>query len=83
MPCPPTDTASPFYIGTDNNSSVNASGQAYEEEFLLPPAVDGTKAVLRVALEAGTIKKVIVTASTACVYVNYGAWRRTTCTPRR
>jgi nucleoside-diphosphate-sugar epimerase len=56
-------TASPFFIG----------GEAYTEYNLMKPAVDGTQAILELARRTGTVKKVIVTASTACIYVNYGA----------
>jgi nucleoside-diphosphate-sugar epimerase len=65
-------TASPFFF-KPNASSLNSSGEAYSEENMMKPAVEGTQGILEVARSAGTVKKVVVTASTACVYVNYGA----------
>lgn len=53
--------ASPFFL----------AGQT--EEALLPPAIHGTKNVLASCLKhKATVKKVVLTSSTAAVYVNYG-----------
>jgi nucleoside-diphosphate-sugar epimerase len=55
--------ASPFFL----------AGQT--EEALVPPALDGTRNVLGSCLKLG-VKKVVLTSSTAAVYVKYGD-----CTP--
>jgi cinnamoyl-CoA reductase len=52
--------ASPFFL----------AGQT--EEALIPPAVDGTKNVVASCIKLG-VKKVVLTSSTAAVYVQYGA----------
>jgi nucleoside-diphosphate-sugar epimerase len=65
--------ASPFFNGPTNNSSVNASGEANNEENFLIPARDGTINVFRSCQKSGTVKKVVVTSSTAAVYVDYGS----------
>jgi nucleoside-diphosphate-sugar epimerase len=64
-------TASPFFFGSNRSSSC-AGGEKYNELNLLRPAIEGTKAVLQAALQQ-SVTKIVVTASTACVYVNYGA----------
>lgn len=51
-------TASPFFAAT-------------EEETLVIPAVEGTRNVLNTCNKLG-VKKVILTSSTAAIYVNYG-----------
>ena len=56
-------TASPFYTQTGS------------EEALVKPAVDGTRNVLLACVAHG-VSKVILTASTANVYVTYGANER-------
>jgi len=65
-------TASPFFVGGPNTSSANAGGEDYNEQNLLTPAINGTLNVLRSAVAAG-VQHAVVTASTACVYVDYGA----------
>jgi hypothetical protein len=93
--------ASPFFMGPTNNSSVNATGEANNEDNFLIPARDGTLNVFRSCQKAGTVKKVklplclslaplttfsrfspfptlppsqvVVTSSTATVYVDYGS----------
>lgn len=52
-------TASPFFVIGGN------------EENLVKPAVEGTKNVLDTCNKLG-VKKVVLTASTACIYVTYG-----------
>jgi nucleoside-diphosphate-sugar epimerase len=52
--------ASPFFL----------AGQT--EEALIPPAVEGTKNVMASCAKLG-VKKVVLTSSTAAVYVQYGA----------
>jgi nucleoside-diphosphate-sugar epimerase len=52
--------ASPFFL----------AGQT--EEALIPPAVEGTKNVISSCIKLG-VKKVVLTSSTAAVYVQYGA----------
>ena len=53
--------ASPFFVG----------GKDYKMEKLLKPALDGTRNVLESCNKA-KIQKVVLTASTACMYVWYG-----------
>ena len=52
--------ASPFFLADQT------------EEALIPPAVDGTKNVMASCIKLG-VKKVVLTSSTAAVYVQYGA----------
>lgn len=52
--------ASPFFLADQT------------EESLIPPAVDGTKNVMASCIKLG-VKKVVLTSSTAAVYVQYGA----------
>ena len=54
--------ASPFFVG----------GNEYTMENLLKPALDGTRNVLESCNKA-KVKKVVLTASTACMYVWYGS----------
>eukprot|EP00928_Gymnodinium_smaydae_P048409 TRINITY_DN32361_c0_g1_i1.p1 TRINITY_DN32361_c0_g1~~TRINITY_DN32361_c0_g1_i1.p1 ORF type:complete len:360 (+),score=45.56 TRINITY_DN32361_c0_g1_i1:45-1082(+) len=65
--------ASPFFMGGSNKSSINASGEEYTESNLLGPAVEGTLNVLRSCKKAGTVKKIVVTSSTASVYCDFGS----------
>jgi nucleoside-diphosphate-sugar epimerase len=51
-------TASPFFAST-------------EEDILVVPALEGTRNVLNTCNKLG-VKKVILTSSTAAIYVNYG-----------
>lgn len=59
-------TASPFFVGGDN----------YQKDILLKPALDGTRNVLEACRKAN-VKRVALTASTACVYVWYGKYDET------
>lgn len=54
-------TASPFYM---------ANGS---EEKLVVPAVEGTRNVLNTCNKLG-VKKVVLTSSTAAIYVHHGTW---------
>lgn len=56
-------TASPFYPAQDKGAGVSAAG--FEE--LVLPAVLGTRQVLESCQLAGTVKRVVVTASFACI----------------
>jgi nucleoside-diphosphate-sugar epimerase len=56
-------TASPFYPAQDKGAGVSAAG--FEE--LVLPAVLGTRQVLESCRLAGTVKRVVVTASFACI----------------
>jgi len=53
--------ASPFFI------------EGSTEENLIPPALEGTENVLNTCLKHH-VKKVVLTSSTACVYVQYGKY---------
>ena len=56
-------TASPFYPAQDKGAGVSAAG--FEE--LVVPAVMGTKNVLESCKASGSVKRVVVTASFACI----------------
>ena len=56
-------TASPFYPAKDTGAGVSIAG--FEE--LVVPAVVGTRSVLTACQKAGTVKRVVVTASFACI----------------
>eukprot|EP01049_Picozoa_sp_SAG25_P007942 SAG25_NODE_680_length_5962_cov_2.624936_1_plen_563_part_00 len=56
-------TASPFYPAQDRGAGVSVAG--YEE--LVVPAVLGTREVLSACQAAGTVRRVVVTASFACI----------------
>ena len=56
-------TASPFYPAADKGAGLSAAG--FEE--LVLPAVMGTRTVLESCKLAGTVKRVVVTASFACI----------------
>jgi nucleoside-diphosphate-sugar epimerase len=56
-------TASPFYVAQDKGAGVSAAGFG---ELVLP-AVLGTRTVLESCKLAGTVKRVVVTASFACI----------------
>jgi len=59
-------TASPFFVGGDN----------YQKDILLQPALNGTANVLEACSKAN-VKRVALTASTACIYVWYGKYDET------
>lgn len=56
-------TASPFFVG----------GREYKMQKLLEPALAGTKNVFDTCNQIDSVKKVVLTASTACMYVWYGS----------
>jgi nucleoside-diphosphate-sugar epimerase len=63
-------TASPFYVALDGTPDA-LSGQIYDEDSLLHPAIDGTNAVLAAAADA-KVRSVVLTSSTAAIYCDTG-----------